>query len=289
MRALVAGVLIDVGDADETRRQMAESIRWLEDVGAYGGRVGFALGPHAVYTVRENTLRWVADTSRDRDVLVHMHLSETTSEVEACIREHGCRPVEYLYRLGLLTHRLVAAHAVHVDDGEIARLAECEVTVVHNPASNCKLASGGPMPYRALAAAGVNVVLGTDGAASNNNLDLFEEMKIAALLAKHASLDATALPARDALLLATANAARAFRLGAGALEPGCLADLVLVDLNSPFLFPGRDLAADLVYSACGRAVVTTVCDGQVLMERGLIDDEADIRREVRARLTRLID
>ncbi len=287
LRGCIAGVLIDQGDADRLAQQVDDNLRWREEVEAYGGRIQFALGPHAVYTVSEAGLKWAAEMAQTAGVLVHTHLAETATEVADCLRQHGVRPVAYLDQIGLLSDRLLAAHAIHLTDEEIERLAARRVTILHTPASDMKLASGGPMRYRDLAQAGVNILLGTDGAASNNNLDLFEEMKIAALLAKHQSGDPTVLPAPEALALATTHAAGVFGLAAGALEPGRLADIILVDLDHPLLFPGHDLIADLVYSAAGRAVTTTICDGQVLMDRGVIADEADIRREVSERLRRL--
>jgi 5-methylthioadenosine/S-adenosylhomocysteine deaminase len=289
LRAVLSGVMVDMGDPEQADEQIDGVLRLIERSGRYGDRVGFALGPHALYTVSERGLRWVAEQSADRGFLVHMHLAESRAEVADCLSAHGVRPVEYVDRLGLLSPRYLAAHAVHLTDEEIVTLAARGVHVLHNPVSNMKLASGGPMRYRELKAAGVNVLLATDGAASNNNLDLFEEMKFAALIAKHATGDPTTLPAAEAMALATTNAARAFGLGAGELRPGNLADMILIDLDNPFLFPGHDLVADLVYSAHGRAVKTTICDGRVLMEDGVIRDEAEIRREVRERLVRLTD
>lgn len=259
----------------------------MDEARRYPDRVRFALGPHAIYTVSEAGLRWIAELAAEHGYLINIHTAETAGEVDDCVREHGLRPVPYLDRLGILSERCLAIHAVHLDDADIALLAARGAHVVHNPVSNLKLASGGPMRYRDLRRAGVNVLVGTDGCASNNNLDLFEELKFAALMAKHATGDPTVLPADEALDLATVHAARAFGVDAGALAPGKLADVILVDLGDLMLFPGHHPAADLVYSAHGRAVRTTICDGRVLMDGGVIADEAEIRAEVRARLARL--
>ena len=287
MRAVVAGVTLDMGDEARAAAQRDEALHALHSISAYGPRIGFAFGPHAIYTVSEASLLWVAQAAAEHGVPVHLHVSETSGEVRDCAAAHGVRPIAYLQRLGLLGPNLMAAHAVHLDDDEIACLAEHGVNVIHNPVSNLKLASGGPMRYTALRDAGVNVLVGTDGAASNNSLDLYADLKFAALMAKHATGDPTAMTAREALDLATVNAARAFGLPAGRIEPGALADLALIDLAHPMHFPGHDLAADLVYSANGRAVVTTICDGRVLMEEGVVEDEDEIRAEVRERLARL--
>lgn len=287
MRAQLAPALIDGGDPTVGAGLRADYLACADRVADYGPRVRFALGPHAIYTVSEDTLRWVADASEARDLPVHIHVAETEGEVRDCLAAQGLRPVAYLDRLGLVGPRLLLAHAVHLEEQEIDRLAEAGAHALHNPVSNLKLASGGPMPYRAMRRAGLNVAIGTDGCASNNSLDLLEDLKFAALLAKHATGDPTALPAAEALELATRNGARALRLEAGVVVEGALADLVLVDLAHPFLFPGNDLAADLVYSAQGRCVHTTICHGEVLMEDGVIADEAEIRAEVAARWARL--
>ncbi len=287
LRAQLAVALADFGDPGQAEAQRAVARDVVERRGAFGPRVTLAFGPHANYTVSAPTLRWLGELAAEHGVALHTHLSETAGEVASCQRETGQRPPAYLDDLGLLGPRTFAAHCVHLDDAEIALLAERGVRALHNPRSNLKLASGGPMRYAAMRAAGVRVLVGTDSVASNNNLDLFEELHFAALLAKHATGDPTVLPAGEALGLATADAADALGLAAGRLAPGRLADIVLVDLDHPLLFPGHDLVADLVYSAHGGAVRTTICDGRVLMADGVVADEAEVRAEVRGRLARL--
>ena len=234
------------------------------------------------------SLEWVAVQSRVHGRPVHLHLSETQEEVADCLGQHGLRPPAYLDRLGLLSPRTLAAHCVHLDDRDVDLMAERGAVAIHNPISNLKLASGGPMPYAAMRSAGLCVTVGTDGCASNNNLDLLEELKFAALMAKHASADPTTLSAGDAIGLATRNAATAFGLDCGEILAGKLADIVLVDLDHPMMFPGHGFEADLVYSAQGRAVKTVICDGEVLMEDGQIPGESEIRAEVSARWARLV-
>jgi 5-methylthioadenosine/S-adenosylhomocysteine deaminase len=287
MRALVAGVFIDMGDEKKAMEQREAAIAQLEAIEGYGSRLQFAFGPHAIYTVGESALRWIAEMSEEKQLPIHIHLSETQFEVEASVEARGMRPVEYLDKLGILGPRTFVAHAVHLDDDEIQLLAERGVHPIHNPISNLKLSSGGPMRYARMREAGIEVLIGTDGCASNNNLDLFEELKFAALVAKHESMDPTTLPASEALDMATRFAARAYGLDCGRIEVGALADLILIDLDHPMLFPGHSLPADLVYGAAGRAVKTTVCDGVILMEDGRIEGEEEIRAEVRARLVRL--
>lgn len=288
LRCQLAGAMIDLGDPARAEAAKHEHQALREAAAGYGPRVSFALAPHAVYTVSEDLLSWVRDEAERYGLPIHMHLSETQVEVDGCLERTGMRPVPYLDRLGLLGPRFLGAHAVHLTDGEIDILARRGAHVLHNPVSNLKLASGGPMRYAALRGAGVNVLVGTDGCASNNNLDLLEELKFAALMAKHASGDPTVMPAQEALELVTTHAARAFDLDFGRVAEGALADLILVDLDHPLMFPGHNLAADLVYSALGRAVKVTVCDGRVLLENGVIADEAAIRAEVSVRLKRLL-
>ena len=288
LRALVGGVIIDQGDPSTAAAQREAALAAVERVERFGSRVRASLAPHAIYTVGEENLRWVAETAAAHDLPVHIHLSETAGEVADSVAARGMRPPAWLDRVGLLDARLLAAHCVHLDAAEIALLAERGVKPLHNPVSNLKLASGGPMPYSALREAGAQVLIGTDGAASNNNLDLLEELKFAALMAKHATGDPTAMSARDALAMATTGAAEAFGIDAGLIAPGRLADLILVDLDHPLMFPGHDLAADLVYSAHGRAVRTTICDGRVLMHEGHVEGESEVRAEVAARLARLM-
>jgi 5-methylthioadenosine/S-adenosylhomocysteine deaminase len=288
LRAQLAAALADFGAADRAEEQKAVARDVVAGRNRFGSRITLAFGPHANYTVSGATLGWLAETAAANDIPLHIHLSETAGEVANCVRDTGLRPPAYLDSLGVLGPRTFAAHCVHLDDAEIALLAERGVHALHNPKSNLKLASGGPMRYRDMRAAGVSVLVGTDSVASNNSLDMFEELQFAALLAKHAAGDPTVLPAGEALGLATSAAADALRLPIGRIAPGRLADLVLIDLAHPMMFPGHDLAADVIYSANGRAVQSTVCDGQVLMESGVVADEAEIRAEVVGRLGRLV-
>jgi 5-methylthioadenosine/S-adenosylhomocysteine deaminase len=218
----------------------------------------FALAPHAPYTVSDATFRQIATLANELDLPVHVHLHETKDEIERSLAEHRVRPLERLAGLGLLGPGLIAVHAVHLEADEIAALAHHGASVVHCPSSNLKLASGFA-PVAALARAGVNVALGTDGAASNNRLDLLTEMRIAALLAKAVAGDAEALPAHAALRAATLGGALALGLGEriGSIRPGKAADLVAVDLSAPELQPCFDPVSQLVYAA-GREHVSDV-------------------------------
>jgi 5-methylthioadenosine/S-adenosylhomocysteine deaminase len=238
---------------DYLAKGLALRDRWREHPLA-----SFCLAPHAPYTVSDATFRKVAKILGEIDVPLHIHVHETTLEIERSLAEHGMRPLARLERLGLLGPGLIAVHAVHLDDGEIALLAKHGASVAHCPSSNLKLASGFA-PVARLAAAGVNLCIGTDGAASNNRLDMFEEMRLGALLAKAVARDAQALPAHAALRAATLGGARALGLDGriGSIVAGKAADLAAVRLDGPELSPCYDPVSHLVYAA-GRQHVTDV-------------------------------
>jgi 5-methylthioadenosine/S-adenosylhomocysteine deaminase len=248
-------------------------------------RATFCLAPHAPYTASDETLKKVATLSAELDLPVHIHLHETEHEIERSIAEHGVRPLERLRRLGLVTPNLIAVHAVHLEAAEIELLARHGCSVVHCPSSNLKLASG-LAPVAAMLKAGINVALGTDGAASNNRLDILQEMRTAALLAKAVARDAAAMPAHAALRAATLAGARALGLAAsiGSIEAGKRADLVAVDLGAPELAPCFDPVSHLVYAA-GREHVSHVwVDGEPRLDAGRGVGEAFARLETRTLL-----
>jgi 5-methylthioadenosine/S-adenosylhomocysteine deaminase len=235
----------------------------------------FCLAPHAPYTVSDASLRKISTLAAELDVPVHIHLHETKGEIERSLAEHGVRPLERLARLGLVGPGLVAVHGVHLEDPEIEQLARQSASVVHCPSSNLKLASGFARVAKMLAA-GVNVALGTDGAASNNRLDLFQEMRSAALLAKAAAEDAQAMPAPAALRAATLAGARALGLEkvTGSIEPGKAADLIALDFSAPELVPCYDVISHLVYAA-GRENVSHVwVAGRLLMREREFENPA---------------
>jgi 5-methylthioadenosine/S-adenosylhomocysteine deaminase len=279
IRAAIGAPLFDaVGSFEELRDS---ALRSLEALSRFGPLVTPALAPHAIYTVSEKSLRWIGELSAERELPVQIHLSETEQEVRDCLAEHGQRPAHYLDRVGLLSERTILAHGVWLDREELALIAERGATVVSNPAANMKLAVGAVFPYPAAKSAGVAVGRGTDGAGSNDSLDLLADLKLFALAQKHAAADPTAIEAGEAWAVATG--ARAPQLGATPLEPGAPADFLLLRPDSPELCIG-DLASDLVYAAAGAVVDTTVVAGRVLMRNGEIDglDEIVARAAERA-------
>jgi 5-methylthioadenosine/S-adenosylhomocysteine deaminase len=238
----------------------------------------FCLAPHAPYTVSDTSFRQIATLAAELDLPVHIHVHETEHEVQRSLAEHGVRPLERLRRLNLLGPNLIAVHAVHLTPEEIALLARHGASVAHCPSSNLKLASGFA-PVAKLAQAGVNLAIGTDGAASNNRLDMFQEMRLAALLAKAVAGDAQAMPAHEALRAATLGGAQALGLSAriGSITPGKAADLTAVALRGPELAPCYDAVSHLVYAA-GREHVTHVwVSGELRLSGGKLLNEAFYR------------
>lgn len=228
-----------------------------------GGRIQLCVAPHAIYTVGPEKLKKAAELARECGLKIHIHVSETRREVDDCLREHGTTPVRYLDSLGVLGPDVLAAHCVHVDKEEWDILAERGVTAIHCPCSNMKLSSG-RFPYELAIASGARIALGTDGASSNNNLDLREEMKFAAFLAK-VSGDPTILPAKTILEWASVNGAEALGLNGGAIAPGKLADAVLLDLSAPKMQPCHNLISNWVYSADSSCIKATICNGKAIV------------------------
>jgi 5-methylthioadenosine/S-adenosylhomocysteine deaminase len=220
--------------------------------------VSFGLAPHAPYTVSDASFARVARAAEEHDLPIHLHVHETEGEIDESRAHHGCRPLERLHALGVVSRRLVAAHCVHLTDQEIALLADRGAHVAHCPAANLKLASG-IARVAAMADRGVNVGVGTDGAASNNRLDMLGELRLAALLGKAAAGRADALPAHQILAMGTINAARALGMATrvGSIAPGKDADLAALDLGPLELQPVYDPVSHVVYAA-GRAAVTHV-------------------------------
>ena len=265
----------------ELRSQLMEIVDRLAE---FGPLVTPSLGPHAIYTVGRENLEWVAEVAAERDLVIQTHLSETEQEVSDCVEANGMRPAFYLDEVGLLGPRTVLAHGVWLDEAELELIAERGATVVTNPAANMKLAVGGAFPYPAAAARGVALGLGTDGVASNNNLDMFEEVKLLSLVQKHAAADPAVLPAAEALEIARGR--RSQLLGGTPLAVGEPADFLLLEGDALELSAG-ELDADLVYAASGSIVRTAVVAGRVVMRDRVVPGAEDAVAEVRSRAARL--
>ena len=270
MRAMLGIIAIEfptryAADADD---YLAKGLEIRDTLGG-DPLVGFCLAPHAPYTVADKTFEKIATLAAQLEIPIHMHVHETLHEIEGSLEKHGVRPIERLHRLGLLGPQLIAVHAVHLEAGEIDLLAHEGCHLAHCPTSNLKLGSGIP-PLSAIEVRGLNFGLGTDGAASNNRLDLFHEMRHAALLAKGSSRNAEALDAHATLRAATLGGAQALGLDdrIGSLLPGKAADLCAVRLDEWLLQPCFDPASHLVYVAGREQVTHTWVAGKLAMCNG---------------------
>jgi 5-methylthioadenosine/S-adenosylhomocysteine deaminase len=291
VRALLGYGAITVGTDDDARAEVEQSLAVARELdGAADGRISTAFMPHSLTTVGEEYLREFVPRAREAGLPLHFHANETTDEVDPIVEEYGERPLEYADSVGMLGPDDFVAHGVHVDESEIELLAERGTGVAHCPASNMKLASG-VAPVQRMRAAGVTVGIGTDGAASNNDLDAFDEVRDAAMVGKLAAADASAVPARTVVETATEGGADLLGIDGGRIEPGANADLAVIDLARPHLTPSHDLVSHLAYAVRGSDVRHTVCDGQVLMrDREVLPlDEAAIRRRAADRASALVE
>jgi 5-methylthioadenosine/S-adenosylhomocysteine deaminase len=274
MRATVGPPLIDGLDPSRSAAACAPVADALDALAELGPMVQPSLAPHGIYTVSERTLEWVAEQSATRGIPVQLHFLETEDEVSGCLDRAKVRPGPYLDRIGLLSPRTVLAHGVWMEDAELALVAARGATVVTNPVSNLKLAVGRMFPYARVREHGIAVGLGTDGASSNNGLDLLQDVKVLAILQKFAQNDPAALPAAEAWDVASGRLAPA--LGTRPLAPGEPADFLLVHASAPELGPGHFLE-NLVYAGSGSVVSTTVIAGNVVMRDGVVEGVVEIR------------
>jgi len=289
MRAVICRGLVGSGD-DEAGRSRLEQTYKERDAFKDCDRLTFRLGPHAPYTCDEAYLRIIAKEAEKEHMGIHMHLSESVTEIENCKKDYGCTPIELAERCGLFAHPFIAAHCVQVTEKDLDILKKYDVSVVTNPASNMKLGNGfAPVP--AMLEKGINVCVGTDGAASNNSLNLVHEMSLLALIHKGTQRSPQCVSAEEVYRCATINGARALSLEreTGSIEAGKKADLVLWDLKNPSLWPVNNPVAAFSYSANGSEADTVIIDGTVTMEhrKVLTMDEERIYRETESIMQRI--
>ena len=279
MRAVICRGLVG-GEYDRSDYRITEALK-ERDAFADCDRLTFRLGPHAPYSCGPDYLRMVADVAREEGMGIHIHIAESQSESDGVWNDHHCTPVEYVRDAGIFEMPTIAAHCIRVNASDREILAEHGVSVVTNPASNMKLGNGfAPVPE--LVEAGVNVCLGTDGAASNNAQNMIREMGLLTLIHKGTHDTPQCVSADEALDMATRNGAAALGLPTGSIEVGRKADLVLLDLDAPSLTPLGSPAAALSYSANGSEVCDVIIDGrQVMRDRELLTiDEERVRHEI---------
>lgn len=266
MRAVICRGLVGNGKDEAGQVRLKEA---YEERDAFKDcdRLSFFLGPHAPYTCDEEYLKIVAEEAKKENMGIHIHLSESLSEMEGCYKTYHCTPIELANRCGIFDVPAIAAHCVNVNDSDLEIIKEKRVSVVTNPASNMKLGNGfAPVPK--MLEKGINVCIGTDGAASNNSLNLFHEMNLLTLVHKGVSKEAQCISAKEAIQIATINGAKALCLEdkIGAIEEGKKADLAIINLKTPSFMPKNNLIAGLSYSANGSEVETVIIDGKITME-----------------------
>lgn len=265
MRAVICRGL--VGDKyDKQDKRILEALEEMED-GKDCDRLSFRLGPHAPYSCGPEYLRCVADLAKEKGLGIHIHLAESVTEVENLKKDHGCTAIEYAEKAGCFDVPCIAAHCVQVTDSDIQIMNKHNVSVVTNPASNMKLGNGFA-PIQKMLDAGLNVALGTDGAASNNSLNMFHEMSLLALIHKGTGKTPVCISADEALKIATKNGAEGVGLGTvtGEIKTGKKADLAVIDIMKPSMMPHNNLLSSLCYSANGSEVDTVIIDGKIVME-----------------------
>ena len=282
LRPVLAYVICDRNDPEESERQKKQCVEMYEESLAWNDHSMFAVAIHAIYSVREEMIVWASRFAREHGLKVHIHVSETRKEIEDCMAQHdGMSPVEYLDSLGVLGPDVIAAHTLWLSENDIRILGERGVTCVHNVNSNLKLASGYRFLYNELRDSGANICLGTDGCASSNNLDMLETMKTSAMIQKAWRDDPSAMPLNELMDMAAANAGKALGLKIGKIEEGYLADILIVDTqNYNFLSPGS-FEANLIYSAHSDCIESVICNGRFVMKDRVVPGEQEILAEAR--------
>ena len=290
IRAALAEGLIEENDGEEGLKRSCEFAETWQ--GAANGRITTLIAPHAPYSCSTEYLNKVKKCADEKNLTIHIHVSETKTELENSIREKGMSPVKYLNEIGLFDSSVLAAHCVNLEEGDIEILAKKNVSVAHNPSSNTKLASG-IAPVTNLINAGVNVAIGTDGVSSNNNLDIIEEARLASYLQKVSTSDPTAVDIWDLLKMLTVNGAKALNLKKlGLLNEGSAADVILVDVKKDTVsYPHHNNLSNLFYASHGNLVDTVIVDGEILMEKRIIKtlDVERIYHEVEKRSSWVAD
>lgn len=289
MRAVISRGLVGSGN-DEAGQMRLRQAYEERDAAKDCDRLTFMLGPHAPYTCDDGFMRVVSEEAKKNGMRIHVHLSESVSEIEQIREKYGCTPIEMAAKNGLFDVPAVAAHCVQVTEADMDILKEKQVSVVTNPASNMKLGNGFA-PVAKMLEKGINVCLGTDGAASNNSLNMFHELNLLALIHKGVNKTPQCVSAREGFRIATINGAKALGLDQeiGSIEVGKKADLAVLNLNTPSLTPRNNLIAGLSYSANGSEVETVIIDGKIVMEgrKVLTMDEELVYKKIDGIITRM--
>lgn len=288
VRGVHSFVFLDLNDQEKREAQKDACLAEYEKSKSWGPTSTFAIGVHALYSVSEESIVWAFDFARKHGLKTHIHLSETYQELMECKGKHNCTPVEYFDSLGAMSPDLIAAHCVWLSPNDIEILGRNGVTVAHNIKSNLKLASGLNFKFKELSDAGANVCLGTDGTASNNNLDMLDTMQITALVQKAWRNDPAAIPLPELMRSATYNGYKAFGLDGGRIKEGALADLSILDMDNYKFTPNINFEANLVYSANSYCIKTVICNGKIVMRDRYVEGEDEIVSQVRRLYSKLL-
>ncbi len=292
LRACLSYGMIDFNDSEKRENEIKANLELFENCNNIAdGRIQVFLGPHAPYTASKDLLLKVRQLADELNTKIHIHVSETQKEVEDMVEETGMRPFEFLDSIDFLGPDVIAAHGVWLSDNEIEIIKRNNVKISHNPCSNMKLASG-ISPVAQMIDEDICVSIGTDGASSNNNLDLIEEMKTASLLQKVSTLNPKVLNAAETVAMGTIKGAESLGLEdeIGSIEVGKKADIILVDRDAANMCPdSSELSSNIVYAAKGCNVDTTICNGQILMENRKLTflDEEEIYKKARIAIEQL--
>lgn len=267
MRGVLSRGMIE--EEGKNQIKLAEAKKLYEDWhGKAEGRIKIMMGPHAPYTCGEGFLKETIELAKDLNTGIHIHLSETKKELEDSLKLHGKTPIEYVYDIGMFEVHTLGAHCIHLSDKDIEIIKNNKIFPVNNPGSNLKLASGFAR-VEEMINSGIAVSLGTDGSSSNNNLNMFEEINLAALINKAVNTSATSIPAKTALRMATINGAKAldWEKEIGSIEVGKKADLILIDVDKAHFYPHHNTISSLAYTAQAADVDTVIIDGKIIMEK----------------------
>jgi len=280
LRAHISSVFIDIDDPKKAAEQQEQTIQLHEESKKYSRRIQFALGPHALYTVSKQSLEWIRDYSQKHNLLIHFHLAETKLDQTTTLEKYNQNPIHFLESIQFLSPRLIGCHGVQLNEEELDILKKYDVALVHNPCSNLKLAGVNFFPYKQIKEKNIRFCIGTDGCASNNNLNMLEETKFATLLQKWIQNDTTQFPAHEAWKTITQTAHEIFQIPAGIIQENKYADLMLLNLNDIHMTPHHDIISNLIYSVPTSAIDTVLCDGKILMQNKIIPQEQKIIQQI---------
>ncbi|MBR1966365.1 MAG: amidohydrolase [Lentisphaeria bacterium] len=283
LRAAVGMLFLSGADAEAeagnnaVNQELEEKRSWIEE----DGKIRLTLAPHAIYSVSREKLHSAACKSGSENYHLHIHLAETRSELENCQKEHGMTPAEYLDSIGVLGPKTILAHSLFLTPSDIELIRDRGAHISHNPCSNMKLGSGSFHYQEIVEKYGCEITIGTDGACSNNNISMLEEIKFAALSAKRQAHDPEVGKDTDIFKAATCNGAKAFGIDGGEIAVGKVADCLLVDLNNPLMVANYSFVSNMVYSADSSCIDTVICGGDILMLHKFIEGENEILQEAR--------